>query len=78
MPPAKSRANHEDAKSETPSSKEKNGHGAPPQQSNGKPRRVAGAAASQLRDVTNAASLPPATAIVLPPAAPETASPGVS
>jgi len=84
MAPAKSRTAHDEAKSETPNSKEKNGHATAGQHSNGKARRVASAAGSQLRDVTNATSLPP-TAASAPPAAaaaaaaaPEITNPGVS
>ncbi|OTB03734.1 hypothetical protein M426DRAFT_321439 [Hypoxylon sp. CI-4A] len=53
MPPAKSKANHDDAKSETASVKDRsNNH------SNGKLRRVASSTGTQLRDVsaTNGAS----------------------
>ncbi|KAI1415754.1 hypothetical protein F5Y13DRAFT_135910 [Hypoxylon sp. FL1857] len=52
MPPAKSKANHDDSKSETASVKDRNGHGSNHHQSNGKLRRVASSTGSQLRDVT--------------------------
>ncbi|KAK7981777.1 hypothetical protein PG988_004015 [Apiospora saccharicola] len=56
MPPAKSKtANHDDSKSETPSVKERNGHGANKDhghQTNGKLRRVASSTGSTLRDAT--------------------------
>ncbi|KAI0386045.1 hypothetical protein F5Y04DRAFT_245324 [Hypomontagnella monticulosa] len=39
MPPAKSKANHDDAKSETASVKDRNGHGSDHRQPNGKQRR---------------------------------------
>ncbi|KAK8128404.1 hypothetical protein PG984_009512 [Apiospora sp. TS-2023a] len=58
MPPAKSKtANHDDSKSETPSAKERNGHGANKDhghQTNGKLRRVASSTGSTLRDATKA------------------------
>ncbi|ORY65478.1 uncharacterized protein BCR38DRAFT_432898 [Pseudomassariella vexata] len=53
MPP-KSKTNHDDAKSETPSVKERNGHGSyNHHHSSGKLRRVASSTGSQLRDVTS-------------------------
>lgn len=52
MPPAKSKANHDDSKSETASVKDRNGHGTNHHQSNGKLRRVASSTGTQLRDVT--------------------------
>lgn len=61
MPPAKSKANHDDAKSETASVKERNGHGSNHHQTNGKLRRVASSTGSQLRDV-NGVNGSPATA----------------
>ena len=54
MPPKASRNGHDDSKSETPNSKEKNGHAASNSVSNGKMRRVASSAGSNLREVTNA------------------------
>ncbi|KAI1482623.1 hypothetical protein F4774DRAFT_370266 [Daldinia eschscholtzii] len=53
MPPAKSKANHDDAKSETASVKDRNGHGSNHNHSNGKLRRVGSSTGSQLRDVTS-------------------------
>ncbi|KAK0630641.1 hypothetical protein B0T17DRAFT_590088 [Bombardia bombarda] len=56
MAPAKAARNgQDDSKSDTPNPKEKNGHGAA-HQSNGKMRRVASSAGSNLREVTNAAA----------------------
>lgn len=65
MPPAKSKANHDDSKSETASVKERNGNGPNHHQSNGKLRRVASSTGSNLRDVNNvngASSTAPAPA----------------
>lgn len=69
MPPKGSRAAvHDDSKSDTPA-KDKNGHAHAnaAHHSNGKLRRVASSTGSNLRDVTNAASLPS-------PAVPEAAA----
>jgi len=76
MPPAKARTNHEDAKLETSNSKDKNGHGTASQQPNGKLRRVGSIVGSQLRDVTNAASLPE-SAITSPAVPQEVSSPAI-
>ncbi|KAI2602840.1 hypothetical protein GGR54DRAFT_465011 [Hypoxylon sp. NC1633] len=65
MAPAKSKVNHDDAKSETASVKDRNGHGSNHHQSNGKLRRVGSSTGSQLRDVTainGASSTAPAAA----------------
>ncbi|KAI5866769.1 hypothetical protein GGS23DRAFT_288119 [Durotheca rogersii] len=57
MPPAKSKVNHDDAKSETASVKDRNGHapghghGPNNHQPNGKSRRAGNSAGSQPRDV---------------------------
>ncbi|KAK8010493.1 hypothetical protein PG990_009458 [Apiospora arundinis] len=82
MPPAKSKtANHDDSKSETPSLKERNGHGPNAKdhghQTNGKLRRVASSTGSALRDATKAATNghPPVTAEV--PAAQPAATPAL-
>lgn len=82
MPPAKSKtANHDDSKSETPSVKERNGHGPNSKdhghQTNGKLRRVASSTGSTLRDTTKAATNghPPVT--VEAPAAQPAATPAV-
>ncbi|KAK8051226.1 hypothetical protein PG993_002611 [Apiospora rasikravindrae] len=81
MPPAKSKtANHDDSKSETPSVKERNGHGANKDhghQTNGKLRRVASSTGSTLRDATKATTNghPPVTAE--PPAAQPAAAPAL-
>lgn len=81
MPPKGSRAaaagSHEDSKSETPTNKEKNGHGAGSHQSGTKLRRVASSAGSTLKDVTTAAALLSASQ-AQPPAAPEPFNPSVS
>ncbi|KAI4859676.1 hypothetical protein F4820DRAFT_143619 [Hypoxylon rubiginosum] len=61
MPPAKSKANHDDTKSETASVKDRNGHGSNHHQTNGKLRRVASSTGSQLRGV-NAVNGSPVTA----------------
>jgi len=59
MAPAKAARNgaHDDSKTETPSTKEKNG-GAGAHHSNGKLRRVASSTGSNLREVTNAGAIP--------------------
>ncbi|KAL7629055.1 hypothetical protein AAE478_000573 [Parahypoxylon ruwenzoriense] len=49
--PAKSKANHDDTKSETASVKDRNGHGSNNHQSNGKSRRAANSTGPQSRDV---------------------------
>ena len=73
MPPAKSRANHDDSKSEAPNPKDKSGHGSTGHQTNGKARRIASVTGSQLREVTNVS---PSTAA--PPVAQDAAAnPGV-
>lgn len=58
MAPAKAARNgaHDDSKSETPNTKEKNG-GAGAHHSNGKLRRVASSSGSNLREVTNAGAI---------------------
>lgn len=58
MAPAKAARNgaHDDSKSETPNTKEKNG-GAGAHHSNGKLRRVASSTGSNLREVTNAGAI---------------------
>ncbi|KAK0714964.1 hypothetical protein B0H67DRAFT_489325 [Lasiosphaeris hirsuta] len=72
MAPAKaSRAVHDESKSETPNAKEKNGITGT-HQSNGKMRRVASSAGSNLREVTNNGA---AVTIVEPPA-PTATAPG--
>ncbi|KAK4193564.1 hypothetical protein QBC35DRAFT_378 [Podospora australis] len=55
MPPAKAArgGGHDDSKSDTPNTREKNGG---PHHSNGKMRRVASSTGSNLREVTNASS----------------------
>lgn len=62
MPPAKSKAaDKDDSKSETPASTgkdKKDSHGSSNHQTNGKSRRTATTASSQLRDVTSASSIP--------------------
>ncbi|KAI0008585.1 hypothetical protein F4779DRAFT_586434 [Xylariaceae sp. FL0662B] len=62
MPP-KSKANHDDAKSDTASLKERNGHGANNHHSNSKLRRVASSTGSQLQDLNavNGSSNAPTT-----------------
>jgi histone deacetylase complex subunit SAP30 len=53
MPPAKSKTNHDDSKSETMSVKERNGHGShKDHQTSGKLRRVASSTGTQSRDLT--------------------------
>ncbi|KAH8197195.1 hypothetical protein TruAng_008649 [Truncatella angustata] len=80
MPPAKLKTNHhDDSKSETPNSREKNSHVTKDNHhTNGgtKMRRVASSAGSNLREVTlvNGHS---AAAIAPPPVAPPAAPPGV-
>ncbi|KAI1736732.1 hypothetical protein F4680DRAFT_430800 [Xylaria scruposa] len=62
MPPAKSKVNHDDAKSDTASLKERNGHGAKDShKSNGKLQRVASSTGSQLKEATSAKGLTAAT-----------------
>ncbi len=76
MAPSKSSRNgHDDSKAETPSSKEKNGHSASNASSNGKMRRVASSAGSNLREVTSAPAVPPPSLVV--EAVHESSSPGV-
>ncbi|KAH9897226.1 hypothetical protein F4778DRAFT_744840 [Xylariomycetidae sp. FL2044] len=53
MPPAKSKQNQDDEKSETSSLKDRNGHGSNSHHANGKLRRVGSSTGSQLKDVTN-------------------------
>ncbi|KAH8166259.1 hypothetical protein CIB48_g2015 [Xylaria polymorpha] len=76
MPPAKSKVNHEDAKSDTASLKERNGHGAKDShhKSNGKLQRVASSTGSQLREATSAKGL---TATTTAPASQPTTTPGL-
>ncbi|CAJ2502113.1 Uu.00g049660.m01.CDS01 [Anthostomella pinea] len=75
MPPAKSKTSHDDAKSETASVKNQNGHGSNNHhQTNGKLRRVASSTGSQLRDVTsvngNGSTTAPAAPVSQPTTAP--------
>ncbi|KAK6087425.1 chaperone DnaJ [Seiridium cupressi] len=75
MPPSKSKANHDDPKAETPSTKERNGHGTKENHHvNGgsKLRRVASSAGSNLRETTAVNGHPPAatTAAVTQPKPP--------
>ncbi|KAI0537599.1 hypothetical protein GGR58DRAFT_513689 [Xylaria digitata] len=54
MPSAKSKANHDDAKSDTASLKERNGHGPKDtHKQNGKLQRVASSTGSQLKETTS-------------------------
>ncbi|KAK3390525.1 hypothetical protein B0H63DRAFT_465899 [Podospora didyma] len=63
MAPAKAARNgHDDAKSETPNSKEKNGAGV--HQSNGKLRRVASSTGTNLREMANAGAAAAASALM--------------
>ncbi|KAJ8106333.1 hypothetical protein ONZ43_g7100 [Nemania bipapillata] len=62
MPPAKSKANHDDAKSDTASLKERNGHGPKDtHKANGKLQRVASSTGSQLKEAASAKGLTAAT-----------------
>ncbi|KAI0104757.1 hypothetical protein GGR51DRAFT_521115 [Nemania sp. FL0031] len=62
MPPAKSKPNHDDAKSDTASLKERNGHGPKDtHKPNGKLQRVASSTGSQLKEATSAKGLTAAT-----------------
>ncbi|KAI0508359.1 hypothetical protein F5B22DRAFT_402116 [Xylaria bambusicola] len=73
MPPAKSKATHEDAKSDTASLKERNGHGTKDgHKTNGKLQRVASSTGSQLKEAASAkgSTSTPAAATVLQPIAP--------
>ncbi|KAI1367334.1 hypothetical protein F5Y08DRAFT_298895 [Xylaria arbuscula] len=55
MPAPKSKANHDDAKSDTASLKERNGHGSKDNHKpNGKLQRVASSTGSQLKEITSA------------------------
>ena len=72
MPPAKARTSQDDPKSEAANPKDKAGHGSAAHQTNGKSRRVASAAGSQLREVTNASA-----AVAAPPTVHEATNPGV-
>jgi histone deacetylase complex subunit SAP30 len=74
MPPAKSRANHDDSKSDAPSTKEKNGTGSKENHTNGgtKLRRVASSAGSNLKEV---ATINGHSAVATTPAAPQPALP---
>ncbi len=75
MPPAKSKANHDDAKSDTASLKERNGH-APKDthKTNGKLQRVASSTGSQLKEATSAKGSATTTAVPVP----QPVAPGVS
>ncbi|KAI1811548.1 hypothetical protein GGS20DRAFT_96424 [Poronia punctata] len=73
MPAAKSRANHDDSKSDTASLKERNGHGTNhTHRSNGKLQRVASSTGSHLKDAAankglmNAPSAPVAQPTITP------------
>ncbi|KAL2127471.1 hypothetical protein VTI74DRAFT_10682 [Chaetomium olivicolor] len=55
MPPKAARSGHDDSKTDTPNSKDKHASGTG-SQSNGKMRRVASSAGSNLREVTNASA----------------------
>jgi len=69
MPSAKSKANHEDAKSDTASVKERNGHGPNHiHRSNGKLQRVASSTGSHLKDVNSKGLATTPTAPVAQPA----------
>lgn len=71
MPPAKSKANHDDTKSDTASLKERNGHGPKDNhKSNGKLQRVASSTGSQLKEVTSAKGTTTATSAAQPAIAP--------
>ncbi|ETS82577.1 hypothetical protein PFICI_04453 [Pestalotiopsis fici W106-1] len=77
MPPAKSRANQDDSKSDAPSTKEKNGTGSKDNHTNGgtKLRRVASSAGSNLKEVAtvnghSAVATTPAAAQPAPPPPP--------
>ena len=77
MAPKSSRNGHDDSKSEIPNSKEKNGHAASNSVSNGKMRRVASSAGSNLREVTNAPVVTLSSAVAEGPVL-EHINPGVS
>ncbi|KAI1264217.1 hypothetical protein F5Y18DRAFT_88264 [Xylariaceae sp. FL1019] len=64
MPPAKSKAaNHDDAKSETPSLKDRNGHGPNgSHKTTSKMQRIASSTGSQLKEATSASSVTTAPA----------------
>ncbi|KAJ2986450.1 hypothetical protein NUW58_g5025 [Xylaria curta] len=76
MPPAKSKVNHDDVKSDTASLKERNGHGPKDaHKPNGKLQRVASSTGSQPKEAPSAKAL--TTAATAPASLPTTA-PGFS